>query len=64
MLHASFCKAGLVDRVELFVTPHVFGPDAPAWDAIPLGAVANLRNRSAEPLGDDVVIQGYVHRPD
>jgi diaminohydroxyphosphoribosylaminopyrimidine deaminase/5-amino-6-(5-phosphoribosylamino)uracil reductase len=63
-LHAAFWKAGFVDRVELFVTPHVFGPEAPAWDAIPLGTVASLRNRSAEPLGDDVVIQGYVHRPD
>ena len=63
-LHAAFWNAGLVDRLELFVTPHVFGPEGPAWDAAPLGAIANLEKRSAVPLGDDVVIQGYVHRPD
>ena len=63
-LHTALWSAGLVDRIELFVTPHVFGPEAPAWDAVPLGAVANLKNRLAQPLGDDVVIQGYVHRAD
>ena len=63
-LHTALWNAGLVDRIELFVTPHVFGPEAPAWDAVPLGGVANLKNRSAQPLGDDVVIQGYVHRAD
>ena len=63
-LHAAFWSAGLVDRLELFVTPHVFGPGGPAWDAVPLGAIANLEKRSAVPLGDDVVIQGYVHRAD
>jgi diaminohydroxyphosphoribosylaminopyrimidine deaminase/5-amino-6-(5-phosphoribosylamino)uracil reductase len=63
-LHAAFWKAGLVDRLELFVTPRVMGSGGPGWDAVPLGAIANLAGASAFPLGDDVVIQGYVHGVD
>ena len=63
-LHAAFWEAGLVDRLELFVTPRVVGAEGPPWDVVPLGAIANLANRSTFPLGDDVVIQGYVHGTD
>jgi diaminohydroxyphosphoribosylaminopyrimidine deaminase/5-amino-6-(5-phosphoribosylamino)uracil reductase len=63
-LHAAFWRAGLVDRLELFVTPQAAGPSGPVWDAVPSGTIANLEDRSAMPLGDDVVIQGYVHGPD
>jgi diaminohydroxyphosphoribosylaminopyrimidine deaminase/5-amino-6-(5-phosphoribosylamino)uracil reductase len=63
-LHAAFWRAELVDRLEVFVTPHVAGPSGPPWDVLPTGAIADLDERSAMLLGDDVLIQGYVHRSD
>jgi diaminohydroxyphosphoribosylaminopyrimidine deaminase/5-amino-6-(5-phosphoribosylamino)uracil reductase len=63
-LQAAFWRAGLVDRIELFVTPWIAGPAGPEWNVAPIGAIAGLDDRSAVPLGDDVVIQGYVHRAD
>jgi diaminohydroxyphosphoribosylaminopyrimidine deaminase / 5-amino-6-(5-phosphoribosylamino)uracil reductase len=63
-LHTTFWRAGLADRVELFVAPRVAGPAGLAWDVMPVGALAALDDRSAVPLGEDVFIQGYVHRAD
>ena len=50
--------------MRLYVTPHVLGdraavrflPDRPF-------STAELRERRVEPLGPDVLIEGYVHGP-
>ncbi len=63
-LHDAFWRAGLVDRVELFLSPVVLGPDGVDWMPLPQGAIAGLANLSARPLGEDVMIEGDVHRPD
>jgi diaminohydroxyphosphoribosylaminopyrimidine deaminase/5-amino-6-(5-phosphoribosylamino)uracil reductase len=63
-VHAALWDAGLVDRLELFVSPREVGSQGPAWEAVPLGAIANLAHRSTFPLGEDVVIHGYVHGAD
>jgi diaminohydroxyphosphoribosylaminopyrimidine deaminase / 5-amino-6-(5-phosphoribosylamino)uracil reductase len=63
-LHAAFWQASLVDRVELFVSPQTLGPGGVDWTAVPSGALAGLRDLTARPIGEDVLIEGYVHRTD
>ena len=60
-LAEAFLRADLVDKVLLFVAPkiagsgHSFTPD--------LSAPAELRRLTAEPVGDDLLLSGYVHEP-
>jgi diaminohydroxyphosphoribosylaminopyrimidine deaminase/5-amino-6-(5-phosphoribosylamino)uracil reductase len=61
-MHEAFWRAGLVDRVEIFVTPYALGPQGTPWFALPDGSIARLENRTTTPLGEDVLIEGYVHR--
>jgi diaminohydroxyphosphoribosylaminopyrimidine deaminase/5-amino-6-(5-phosphoribosylamino)uracil reductase len=62
-LHAAAWEEGLVDFVRLYVTPHVLGPDGvPFLGGHPF-ASADLVDRRVEPLGADVLIEGYVHGP-
>ena len=57
----GFLRADLVDKVLLFVAPQIagrgpsFAPDLPA--------PAGLRRLTAEPVGDDLLLSGYVHEP-
>jgi len=62
VLHKAFWRAGLVDRVELFVSPTAVGSDGLEWSALPDGSIASLDELTAGPVGDDVRIEGYVHR--
>jgi diaminohydroxyphosphoribosylaminopyrimidine deaminase / 5-amino-6-(5-phosphoribosylamino)uracil reductase len=62
-LHASAWDEGLVDYVRLYVTPHVAGPrGVRLLDGRPFFS-AGLVERHVEPLGPDVLIDGYVHGP-
>jgi diaminohydroxyphosphoribosylaminopyrimidine deaminase/5-amino-6-(5-phosphoribosylamino)uracil reductase len=63
-LHSALWNAGLVDRVELFVTPAVGGPGGLRWDVLPTGTMGSLAGAAARPLGEDILIEGYVHGPD
>ena len=64
-LHEAFWNAGVVDRVQMYVTPRVLGDSGVAWSDTPgLANVSVLSDRSVRLLGDDVLIEGYVHRPD
>lgn len=60
-LAEGFLRAGLVDKVLLFVAPQIagsgpsFAPDLPA----PTG----LRRLAVEQVGDDLLLSGYVHEP-
>jgi len=61
-LHQAAWDEGVVDYVRLYVTPHVLGPDALRFlDGV---GVANLpwTEPRIEPLGPDVLMEGYVHR--
>ena len=60
VLHRAFWRAGLVDRVELFVSPLAIGGDGVAWSALPDGSIASLTALTARPVGDDVRIEGFV----
>jgi diaminohydroxyphosphoribosylaminopyrimidine deaminase/5-amino-6-(5-phosphoribosylamino)uracil reductase len=62
-LHASAWDAGLVDYVRLYITPQVIGPDGlRLLNGRPFSTSALLERR-VEPLGPDVLIEGYVHGP-
>ena len=64
-LHGAFWNAGVVDRVQMYVSPQVLGDSGVAWSDTPgLANVSVLSDRSVRLLGDDVLIEGYVHRPD
>jgi diaminohydroxyphosphoribosylaminopyrimidine deaminase/5-amino-6-(5-phosphoribosylamino)uracil reductase len=60
-LHRAAWDEGVVDYVRVYVTPHVFGPGALKFlDGV---GIANLpwTDPTIEPLGPDIVMEGYVH---
>jgi diaminohydroxyphosphoribosylaminopyrimidine deaminase/5-amino-6-(5-phosphoribosylamino)uracil reductase len=62
-VHAAAWDAGVVDYVRLYVTPHVLGPGGVRFLNGRRFSTAALHARRAEPIGVDVVIEGYVHGP-
>jgi diaminohydroxyphosphoribosylaminopyrimidine deaminase / 5-amino-6-(5-phosphoribosylamino)uracil reductase len=61
-LHAAAWAAAVVDRLQVFTTPRTLGPGGIPWlgeDMVDLGA---LVYRETVRLGDDVMLEGYVHR--
>ena len=62
-LHAAAWNEGVVDYVRLYITPHVLGEEGVALLPGARFSAADLHGRRVEPLGPDVVIEGYVHRP-
>jgi diaminohydroxyphosphoribosylaminopyrimidine deaminase/5-amino-6-(5-phosphoribosylamino)uracil reductase len=61
-LYAAAWEEQVVDVVRMYVTPHVLGagavpflPDRSLWSG-------ELQERRIEPMGPDVLIEGYVHR--
>ena len=64
MLHQQFWDAGLVDRVQMYVTPHVIGEGGVSWLPAVVVASPSVADRSVRILGDDLLIEAYVHRTD
>jgi diaminohydroxyphosphoribosylaminopyrimidine deaminase/5-amino-6-(5-phosphoribosylamino)uracil reductase len=62
-LHQQAWDEGVVDFVRLYVTPHVLGPHAVRLLNGRPFSTATLVERRVQPLGPDVLIEGYVHRP-
>ena len=60
-LAEGFLRADLVDRVQLFIAPQIVG-SGPSF-APDLPAPMELRRLTAEPVGDDLLLSGYVHEP-
>jgi diaminohydroxyphosphoribosylaminopyrimidine deaminase/5-amino-6-(5-phosphoribosylamino)uracil reductase len=60
-LHRAFWDAGLVDRVQIFRTPHILGHHGLEWPLLSLVPAA-VEDASTMALGDDVLMEGYVHR--
>ncbi len=60
-LAESFLRANLVDKVLLFVAPQIAG-SGPSF-APKLPAPIELRRLTAEQLGADLLLSGYVHEP-
>jgi diaminohydroxyphosphoribosylaminopyrimidine deaminase/5-amino-6-(5-phosphoribosylamino)uracil reductase len=62
-VHMAAWDEGLVDFVRLYVTPHVLGAEGVALLPGRAFSTAALFERRVQPLGPDVMIEGYVHRP-
>ena len=62
-LHGAAWDEQLVDLVRLYVTPHVLGPAGLRLLGGRPFASAALVDRRVEPIGPDVLMEGYVHRP-
>jgi diaminohydroxyphosphoribosylaminopyrimidine deaminase/5-amino-6-(5-phosphoribosylamino)uracil reductase len=62
ILHEAFWNAGVVDRVQMYVTPHVLGAAGVLWRRTPaMATVSALTDRTVRLFGEDVLIEGYVH---
>jgi len=62
-LHAAAWDDRLVDYVRLYITPNVLGEAGVALLPGRSFSAATLHERRVEPLGPDVLIEGYVHGP-
>ena len=63
-LHRSFWDAGVVDRVQMYVTPHVLGEAGVDWLPEPVLSAGRVAPTSARPLGADFLLEAHVHRAD
>jgi len=63
LLHNAAWDEGLVDYVRLYVTPHVLGAEGVPLLPGRAFVATDLHDRQVVPLGPDVVMEGYVHRP-
>ena len=61
-LHRAALHAGIVDCVQLYVTPRTVGELGQPWVPCDEFAIAALSDMTAVPVGDDAFIEGYVHR--
>jgi diaminohydroxyphosphoribosylaminopyrimidine deaminase/5-amino-6-(5-phosphoribosylamino)uracil reductase len=62
-LHAAFWDAGMIDEVQVFVAPDRFLPDGVPMTPGAGPVLCALDDFEAVPVGDDVLVRGYVHRP-
>jgi diaminohydroxyphosphoribosylaminopyrimidine deaminase / 5-amino-6-(5-phosphoribosylamino)uracil reductase len=62
-VQAAAWDEGVVDFARLYVTPHVVGPGGVSFVPVRTFSSAALIGRRVEPLGPDILIEGYVHRP-
>ena len=60
-LAASFLAAGLVDKLLVFVAPTLAGEGPHAFGALP--EPRSLRHVSCEPVGEDLLLTGYLREP-
>ena len=63
-LHAAAWRNGLVDRVQLFRTPTVLGAAGVPWLNGDTFSIDTLADVTTIKLGQDVLVEGYVHRAD
>ena len=63
-VHQAAWNEGLVDYVQLYIAPVTLGVQGPALLEGHSFAPASLHEARVRALGPDVLIEGYVHRPD
>ncbi len=62
-IHRAAWAEGVVDYVRVYVTPRMLGPGGvPFLEGCGFSSAA-LVDRIVQPMGPDVVIEGYVHGP-
>jgi diaminohydroxyphosphoribosylaminopyrimidine deaminase/5-amino-6-(5-phosphoribosylamino)uracil reductase len=62
-VHAAAWDEGVVDYVQLYVTPVALGADGVPLLGGRAWSLSSLIDPHVEVLGPDTVIEGYVHRP-
>jgi len=60
-LAAAFLDDDLVDKLLVFVAPRLSGEGSGMLEGLPAGL--ELTRMEARPIGEDVLIQAYVHEP-
>jgi diaminohydroxyphosphoribosylaminopyrimidine deaminase/5-amino-6-(5-phosphoribosylamino)uracil reductase len=60
-LAAAFLAADLIDKVLVFVAPTLSGEGPAALAALP--SARTLSHLSSTAVGDDVLLEAYVHDP-
>lgn len=63
-LHQAFWDAGVVDRVQMYVTTHVIGEAGVGWLPGPVLTAARITRRAARPVGSDILLEAHVHGAD
>ena len=63
-VHQSAWEEDLVDYVQLYVAPVTLGNHGPALLEGHTFGLTALHEQRVRTLGPDVLIEGYVHRPD
>jgi len=63
-VHRAALEAGVVDRVQVFVTPAWLGRHGVPWDVPGWFSLAGLHQTRVVPCGPDVLLEGDVHRAD
>jgi hypothetical protein len=48
----------------MYMTPCALGPGGLAWLPLPLVSASHMADVTTRSLGDDILIETYVHRPD
>jgi diaminohydroxyphosphoribosylaminopyrimidine deaminase/5-amino-6-(5-phosphoribosylamino)uracil reductase len=64
VLHRAFWDADLVDRVQILVAPRAIGGDGVPWLGETIRNSSRVTWQDARQLGDDILLEGYVHRAD
>ncbi len=63
-VHASFLAEGLADKVYLFLSPKIFGGDAPSWvggkGVENPNLASNLKHVRMEKVGEDILLTGRM----
>ena len=60
-LASAFLAADLIDKLVLFVAPVVAGSGPRFLESLP--SPRTLSHLTARPVGDDVLLEAYVHLP-
>jgi diaminohydroxyphosphoribosylaminopyrimidine deaminase / 5-amino-6-(5-phosphoribosylamino)uracil reductase len=60
-LAAAFLEASLVDKLLVFVAPRISGEGPGMLEALP--RALELSRLEARPIGEDVLLQAYLHEP-
>lgn len=63
-LHRAFWDADLVDRVQIFVAPRSIGTTGLPWLGDTIMKSSRIVWQQERRLGDDALLEGYVHRVD
>jgi riboflavin biosynthesis pyrimidine reductase len=63
-LHKAFWDADLVDRVQILVVPRTIGSAGLPWLGEAVMGSQRIVWEERRPLGDDVLMEGYVHWTD